>query len=53
MAGTSLNLGENRINEIEGPIEEKLLVLEGAYEKEGQLVRIVVAEDFFTNNRQS
>src|SRR6056300_219367 len=46
MAGTSLNLGENRINEIEGPIEEKLLVLEGAYEKEGQLVRIVVAEDF-------
>lgn len=46
MAGTSLNLGESKINEFEGPIEEKLLVLEGAYEKEGQLVRIVVAEDF-------
>lgn len=44
--GTSLNLGENRIDEIEGPVEEKLLVFEGAYEKQGQLVRIVVAEDY-------
>lgn len=46
MSGTVLNVGEKRLIEIEGPVEEKLLVLEGTYEKEGQIVRIIVAEDY-------
>lgn len=46
MQGTALSIGEKKLLEIEGPVEEKLLVLEGTYEKEGQAVGIVVAEDY-------
>ena len=39
-------LVKTKLHEIVGPVEEKLLVLEGAYEKDGQTVHIVVAEDY-------
>lgn len=46
IAETTLDVGQNKLHEIVGPVEEKLLVLEGAYEKDGQTVHIVVAEDY-------
>jgi len=43
---SKLQLGEKILQEVEGPVEQTLLTLEGAYQKDGQLIRIAVAEDY-------
>tara|TARA_R110002096_G_scaffold257381_1_gene450856 strand:- start:198662 stop:199978 length:1317 start_codon:yes stop_codon:yes gene_type:complete len=39
-------VGETFLIQGEGPTEQKLLILEGGYLKEGQIIRIAVAEDY-------
>lgn len=41
-----LELGEIKLHEVIGPLEQTLLTLEGVYQKEGQLIKIAVAEDY-------
>lgn len=55
MAVSPIAVGQTRLIEDEGPAEQKLLILEGGYSKEGQEVRIAVAEDYtpITNSLQS
>ncbi|MDG1709475.1 MAG: sensor histidine kinase [Emcibacteraceae bacterium] len=43
---SQLALGEKLLHEVNGPVEQILLVLEGTYQKDGQLIRIAVAEDY-------
>jgi len=55
MTASSMAVGQTRLMEDEGPTEQKLLILEGGYLKEGQTVSIAVAEDYtpITNSLQS
>ncbi|MCC3861545.1 ATP-binding protein [Pseudemcibacter aquimaris] len=55
LAEADLEVGQVRLIESDGPVEQKLLVLQGAYEKEGQKIIISVAEDYtpITENLQS
>lgn len=46
MAVSSLSVGEKNLIQGDGPADQRLLILEGAYLKEGQVIRIAVAEDY-------
>lgn len=43
---SQIAVGETNLTQGAGPTEQKLLILEGGYSKEGQTIRIAVAEDY-------